>query len=127
MIPKNSNAQLILGKIYIHSKEFALAIEAYQKAIALDPSLADAFFNLGFLYASSGMYGEAEKMFAQVVQLQPTYFAKALFNLAAIQEKLGKTEESLENLHMAVKVDPENQKAVNYLKKLEVAGGETQR
>ncbi|MGA9479734.1 MAG: tetratricopeptide repeat protein, partial [Desulfobacterales bacterium] len=114
--PKNVEAHFVLGKIYTRSKDYARAIEAYQKAVGLDPDLADALFNLGFIYASTGMYADAEKMFARVVRTHPPYLDKALFNLAMVQQKLGKKEESRTNLEKAVAVKPDNQKAQTFLK-----------
>ena len=114
---KNVEAYVVLGKIYTRSKDYARAIEAYQRAVGLDPDLADALFNLGFIYASTGMYEDAEKMFARVVRTRPPYLDKALFNLAMVQQKLGKKEESRTNLEKALAVKPDNQKAQTFLEK----------
>jgi type II secretory pathway predicted ATPase ExeA/TolA-binding protein len=114
---KNVEAYFVLGKLYTRSKDYARAIEAYQKAVGLDPDLADALFNLGFIYASTGMYENAEIMFARVVRANPPYLDKALFNLAMVQQKLGKKEESRTSLEKAVAVKPNNEKAQTYLKK----------
>jgi len=116
--PKNVEAHFSLAQIYTRSKQYALAIDAYQNAVTLNPKLSDAFFNLGFIYATTGMYDDAEKLFTRVVQLEPAYLDKALFNLAVIQEKLGKKEECLANLQMALMIRPENQKAQTYLERL---------
>jgi tetratricopeptide (TPR) repeat protein len=112
--------------MYTRSKDYAMAIEAYQAAVTLDPKLSDAFFNLGYIYATSGMYDDAEKLFIRVVQLEPPYLDKALFNLAVIQEKLGKKEECMANLQMAVMIKPENEKAQTFLEQLLKAEEETQ-
>ncbi len=119
--PKNIEAHFNLGKIYIRSKDYTLAIDAYQNAVTLNPKLSDALFNLGFIYATIGMYEDAEKLYARLVPLDPTYLDKALFNLAVVQEKLGKKEESLANLKMAVTIRPENKKAQSHLKLLQEA------
>lgn len=113
--PENVRAYFTLGKIYTGKKKYSRAIDAYQKAVALDPGLADAIFNLGFIHATTGKYKKAEEFFARVVQLNPSYLDKALFNLALVQEKLGKKQESLANLQEAVAVRPENQKVRAYL------------
>ena len=124
--PKNVQAYHKLGKIYTRSKDYALAIDAYQTAVTLNPKLSDAFFNLGFIYATSGMYEDAEKLFARAVQLEPPYIDKALFNLAVIQEKLGKKEECMANLQMAIMIRPENEKAQTFLDQLLKAEEKTQ-
>ena len=51
--------------------------------------------------------------------MKPAYLGKALFNLALVQERLGKKQESLANLKEAVTVSPENQKVQDYLKQVE--------
>jgi Tfp pilus assembly protein PilF len=117
--PRNVRAHFYLGKIYTQTKEYALAIDAYQNAVTLNPNFSDAFFNLGFIYAATGKYKEAEKLFTRVVRLKPSYLDKALFNLALVQEKLGKEQESLANLQKAAAVRPENQKVRAYLKQVE--------
>ncbi len=116
--PGSVDAYYDLGKMYTDSKNYTLAIESYQNAIRLNPKLADAFFNLGYIYATNRDYKAAEKQFLQVVHLAPGYQAKALFNLALVQKKLGKREECVANLRKAVILDPENRKAQEYLEHL---------
>lgn len=120
--PKNSKAYFHLGRIYSRSKDYAMAIDAYRHAVMWNPNYADAFFNLGLIYAATGAYEHAEEQFKRVVVLEPAYQDKALFNLAVMQQKLNKKEESLANLQMAVEIRPENQKVQNYLKQLQGTG-----
>ena len=49
------------------------------------------------------------------VQLNPPYLGKSLFNLAVVQQKLGKKEQSLANLEKAVAMMPQNEKAAAFL------------
>ncbi|MGB5988007.1 MAG: AAA family ATPase [Desulfobacterales bacterium] len=117
--PENAVAQLNLGKIYTQNNKLNLAIDAYQRAIALDPDSPDAIFNLGFIYARTDMFPEAERYFARVVELEPRYLDKALFNLAVVQEKLGKKQEGLVNLKKALSIRPDNSKFRSYLEQFE--------
>ncbi len=110
--------RLMLGRRYIHTKDYPRAIDAYKRVIDLDPTSSDAFFNLGFIYATTGKYAEAEKAFEKAVSLKPAYLAKSLFNLAVIQQKLGKREQSIASLEEAVTLNPENEKALAYLNRL---------
>lgn len=116
--PDNARAYLALGKYHTRTKEYEQAIAAYQNAIRLDPTLSDALFNLGFIYASTGRLEDAETAFSGAVQLNPSYLGKSLFNLAVVQEKLGKKEQCLANLEKAVAVMPQNERASNYLNRL---------
>jgi type II secretory pathway predicted ATPase ExeA/cytochrome c-type biogenesis protein CcmH/NrfG len=121
--PENKAAHFILGRLYTRSKDYPRAIQAYTAAVDLDPDFADARFNLGFIYASTGIYADAEKMFAEVVRTAPPYLDKALFNLAMVQHKTGKHAESRVNLEKALAVNPDNRKAQLYLKRLKTGEG----
>ena len=116
--PENAEAYYILGNIFRQEEDYPRAIAAYQSAIRIKPDYSDAYFNLGFIYATKGMYQAAEEGFSQVVQLKPDYLGKALYNLAVVQQKLGKTQESMFNLERAVAIGPKNLKAQAYLKHL---------
>lgn len=119
--PDNAKAYLVLGKHYTQTKDYPRAIDVYQKAVHLDPLMTDAFFNLGYIYAALGKYKAAEQAFSRVVQLKPPYLDKSLFNLAVVQQKLGKKAESMSNLEQAVTLGLENKKALAYLSRLKRA------
>jgi len=118
MDPDNIAAYLNLGKLYTKAENYTSAIDAYQHAVRLNPNLSKALFNLGFIYATIGNYTDAEKIFTRVVELEPSYLDKALFNLALVQEKLGKKEECVENLRLAMTISPDNKKVQSYLNQL---------
>jgi serine/threonine protein kinase len=88
------------------------------KAVELNPRSADAYFNLGYIYALDRNYAKAEEMYSQVVKLSPPYQDEALFNLGLVQEKQGKKKPSMENLDRALKINPQNEMARKLLKKL---------
>jgi len=99
-------------------KNPAEAKSLLQKALDLDPNSADAYFNLGYVYAVGKNYPKAEEMYRKTVKLSPQYLDEALFNLALVQEKQGKNKQSMENLERAVKINPQNEIARKLLKKL---------
>lgn len=117
--PRSMRACFQLGLVFTSQKDYAAAIESYQKAIALNPRFPDTFFNLAFVYAVAKDYAKAEEMYAQTVALKPDYLDEALFNLALIQDRQDKKQQSLANLKKALMVNPENQSVQNYLKKLQ--------
>jgi TolA-binding protein len=88
------------------------------KAVEVDPRSADAYFNLGYIYAVEKNYSKAEEMYSQVVKLSPPYQDEALYNLSLVQEKQGKKKPSRENLEQALKINPKNEMAQKLLKKL---------
>jgi tetratricopeptide (TPR) repeat protein len=118
VLPGNARAYLALGKYRTRIKAYAQAIDAYRNAIRLDPGISDALFNLGYIYATTGRLEDAESAFNDAIRLKPPYMGKTLFNLAVVQQKLGKKEQSLANLEKAVALMPQNKKALAYLNRL---------
>jgi serine/threonine protein kinase/predicted TPR repeat methyltransferase len=124
--PQNAMAQFLLGKSYTSLKDYPRAIEAYKGAIDLDPRFADACFNLGFAYTVTGDYSRAEEMFRRVVALSPSYVDEAYFNLAMVQWKQGKKQQSIRNLELALTINPDNVRANKYLQRFKGESGEFQ-
>jgi serine/threonine protein kinase len=122
--PNREQAYFQLGMIFLKQKNYAAAVENYEKVIEINPKLPDAFFNLGFINALLKDYVKAEEMYTQVVELSPPYLDEALFNLALIQSKLGKDDESLANIKKAIQINPKNELAQNHLKKMQGASKE---
>jgi len=119
--PENLRALLLLAKLYTNQKQYGKALETYQKATDLNPDMPGLFFNLGFLYAANDDYALAEGAFGRAIELSPPYLDKALFNLAVVQDKMGKREASLQTLRKALEVNPNNLKARELLER--VTGG----
>ncbi len=124
--PSNAAAHLQLGHLYTRSQEYPQAVEHYQAAIRLAPDSAEALYNLGFIYAADDAPAKAEQMFKRVVALKPEFLDKALFNLAVVQQKLGKRKESVASLEAALAVRPDNERAQAYLKALKSGARGTQ-
>ena len=123
--PDNARAYLVLGQYQTRAKAYPQAIDAYRQAILLDPNLSDALYNLGYVYATTGNLKDAETAFNGVVQLKPSYLGKSLFNLAVVQQKLGKKEQSLANLEKAIALMPQNEKALAYLNRIKNPSAES--
>lgn len=113
-----ADAYVIRGKLYTRSKAYDRAVEAYRQAVALDPESTDALFNLGYIYASAGRPADAEAMLRRVVALKPAYLDKALFNLAVVQQQLGRVDESIETLETAIAADMENDRIRHFMNQL---------
>jgi tetratricopeptide (TPR) repeat protein len=117
--PASVQSHFQLGLVRLKMKDDPKAIESFSKVSKLDPQFPDAFFNLGYLFARNKDYARAEEMYARVVQLSPSYLDEALFNLAVIQDKLGKKKESLANLEKTLAVNPNNEPAKKLFEKME--------
>jgi len=91
-----------VGNQYVNKSEWPRAIEAYQKAIDLNPKDSDAYFGLGYAYEGSGEIEKAIDAYKACVNILPKGGAYA--NLAIIFEKQGKLEDAKANYLKAKEV-----------------------
>lgn len=90
--PVNPRVYLSLGKIYYSEKGlYYEAVNAYKKAIELDPTSIDARMGLGEVYEEKGLYKEALEEYRRVIDLD-TKHTGALYNLALVYEKIDPRE-----------------------------------
>ena len=81
--PGEPKALNLKGFIYQNLGDDRRAQEAYEAAIASDPSFAEGYNNLGRIYAEQGDLDAAIEMYETALSLNPAY-ATALQNLAVI-------------------------------------------
>jgi tetratricopeptide (TPR) repeat protein len=90
--PLNPRVYLSLGKIYYAEKGlYYESVEAYKKAIDLDPDFVEAHMGLGEVYEEKGLYREAIERYTRVTDLVPKHTG-ALYNLALVYEKVDPKE-----------------------------------
>lgn len=82
------------GNDLYNASEYNEAIEAYDMAIELNQSYAEAWNNKGSALSDLGKYIEAEKAYRKAVEITPNY-AQAWYNIGTIQKRLGKYNESI--------------------------------
>jgi tetratricopeptide (TPR) repeat protein len=83
----NPRVHLSLGKIYFSEKGlYYEAVNAYKKAIDLDPRSVDARMGLGEVYEDKGLYKEAADEYRRVIELDAKHTG-AMYNLAIVYEK----------------------------------------
>ena len=70
------------------------AIDAYKKAIELDPTHAAAHINLGTLYYNRRDYASAEKHYRQAIEVDPRY-ALAYFDLGNVLDETGRLQDAV--------------------------------
>jgi Flp pilus assembly protein TadD len=78
---------------YTDQGKLDLAIAMYRKVIAIDPSYAHSYNNLGVVYARQGKFDEAEEQFKLAIRLIPTN-ASFYRNLALAYSQQGKKVEA---------------------------------
>jgi len=95
---------------------------ALEKAIQIDPDLALAHNQLGYLDSRDGDYSAAEEHFRQAVRAAPEYVA-AWINLAATFGMQSKFAEADAVIATALKLNPDNKDALQLHKELASAPG----
>jgi tetratricopeptide (TPR) repeat protein len=103
----------------------AQARDAYERAIALDPSFADAHVNLGRLLHELGSAETAQRHYAAALEADPSH-ETAAFNLGVALEDLGRIDDALAAYRQALVLDPENADAHYNLAGLYERKGEKQ-
>jgi tetratricopeptide (TPR) repeat protein len=86
-------------------ESFGAAIEAYQRALELDPALADAHCNLGAVYYQQKRLSAARRCYERAVALEPRH-VEANLNLAMLFEDLERCESALPHYKAALAAAP---------------------
>lgn len=86
-------------------KTRAEAMEAYDRALRIDPTKVDALLNCGTLHYEDGNFEKAIEYFVRAISLQPDS-ALAHFNLGSVLEEIGNLEAARKHLRQAVRLDP---------------------
>jgi len=91
-------------------EQFAEAIDAFEHAIQLQPTMAGGYSGLGTVLAETGRFEEAERALSRSMQLRPS--APRFVLLADVQVQLGKITEAEESLRAALQLEPDNEEAL---------------
>ncbi len=90
--PINAKVYVSLGKLYYSEKQlYYESVQAYKKAIDLDPAYLDARMGLAEVYEDKGLYQEAIGEYRKVVEADAKNTG-ALYNLALVYEKVDPKE-----------------------------------
>jgi tetratricopeptide (TPR) repeat protein len=80
-------------------------IDAYQKAIELDPKSAGALVNLGTIYFNARKWTEAERYYRQALEVDPEY-ALAHFDLGNLYDERGDRPQAQHHYEAALQSSP---------------------
>ena len=83
----------------------AEAIDAYDRALCIDPQKLDALLNCGTLCYEEGNLKKAADYFSRALQVDPEN-ALAHFNLGSVLEEVGRLEAARLHLRHAVRLNP---------------------
>lgn len=102
--PNSAPAHLILGKFYVTQKSMKRASEELERAVALDPQLAEAWTYLTIAQEELDNLGRAAEAGEKAVALQPKDAGNRL-RLADLQMRLSRTEAARQNYEQALTLD----------------------
>ena len=101
----DSSALVDLAIAYFDDEQYEEALAAFDQAIYLDPTDADAYAGKGNALDELKLHEEALAAFDQAIYLDPTdaapYYSKGI-----VLGKLGRHEEALAALEQAIRLDP---------------------
>ena len=95
----------ILGVAQEGLKKFEDAATTYQKALRLDPSIAEVHFNLGSIYGHMGCTEDAIACYRKALSLKPNLDA-AWFNLGFALQEQGQYTEAADCYRKAIAIQP---------------------
>jgi tetratricopeptide (TPR) repeat protein len=106
MAGRNADEWLATALEYeAEGKTRAQAIDAYDRALCVDPQRPEVLINCGTLYYEDGNLEKASEYFRRALQLDAEN-ALAHFNLGSVLEEVGEVEAARQHLRQAVRLDP---------------------
>jgi tetratricopeptide (TPR) repeat protein len=102
------------GRYYQGQNRYDQAIEAYQKALAVDDKFVEARNGLGVILSRQGKYNEAIEAFKLAIQQSPNA-AHLYSNMGYAYYLQGQYADAVAALVQATSLDPKNQHALNNL------------
>jgi tetratricopeptide (TPR) repeat protein len=114
--PQEARSFLEKGKLLYHNDQDSEAVEAFQQAIKLDPTLAEAHFRLGLSLEALNKADEAEKEYKFAVDSYKKYFdneenqkdGEAHYDLAQTYAGLHQYSDAIREYRQAVKTRSED-------------------
>jgi len=114
--PDHFEATYQLARLLTFQKDFQNAIQAYQKAQQLNKKMPEIPFNLGFIFMSQGDFDQAITYYEQCRNLKPRFLDEVLTNEGFCFLQKNNQQKAKTLFAEAVKVNPKNRIARNYLK-----------
>lgn len=88
---------------------------AFQKAINLCPTYAEAYVNLADAYENLGEFAQAEKYYKQAIKIKPDLFVPFL-GLGELYLKSGRYRDSYDTFLLGLEIKPDNERLKTGLK-----------
>ncbi len=109
--PTNSNLYAVKGSILDQDKQSAKALEAYQKAVQIDPNNFDANFNVGIYN-----YNKAAELYTKAAKMSLTDYQKSGKKLETEGKKY--FQDALPYFEKSLEVQPDDRATISALQKI---------
>lgn len=93
---------IALGRLGKHEE----ALDAFSKAIEIDPQFASAWNDKGVTFGRLGRHEEGLDVFSKAIEINPQY-AGAWYNKGVALYELGRHQEALDAYNKAIEIDPQ--------------------
>jgi len=103
--PNQSHAHFVLAKNLVDVPDLNAALTSINKAIELDPKVAESYFYRGNIYYAQQNYEAALNDYLKAVELNPNY-SEAYYNIGVTYNTTNKFQESIEPLTKAISIVP---------------------
>jgi len=105
--PGNAEAHHLLGNVRWARGELEAAQAAFEKTLELKPGHEEALFALGNLLGAQSPE-RAKKYLDDYLTANPGDASEALYQIALIEQKAGRTEEAVARYEASIAADPDN-------------------
>ncbi|HHT9126660.1 MAG TPA: tetratricopeptide repeat protein [Candidatus Brocadiia bacterium] len=102
----------MIATTYYKKGEYDLAISDYNKAIEINPRLAEAYYNRGTAYGKKGEYDRAILDFNKAIEINPR-LAEAYYNRGTAYGKKGEYDRAILDYNKALEINPRLAEAYN--------------
>jgi tetratricopeptide (TPR) repeat protein len=99
-----------MGMDYYSQNKFEEAVQAYNRAIEIDPQDAEAWNNKGTALGVLGRYDEAIQAFEKAIEINSSY-AEAWYNMGVVFDLQGNYYQAIRAYNEATRINPEYEKA----------------
>ena len=110
----NAVQELEQGNNFYQQKNFSAALESYNRALQLNPQLAEAYNNRGIIFHELNQETSAIQDYSAAIKIKPN-FAQALNNRGNSFAALGQFQNALNDLKAAVKLSDKTAEIHNNL------------
>jgi serine/threonine-protein kinase len=105
------------GEKFFNQRRYDKAIEAYTKAIELNPNDSWFYNNRGTIYHLTSEFEKAIADYTKAAELNPTHFS-AYHNRGLVYQEIGNTELATADFRKALELAPDNKPAKESLEKI---------